>query len=45
MNSHAVFVGLAGFQINCMAAYRTKIGVLELGLLHLARPPLDKKGI
>jgi hypothetical protein len=42
MNSHAVFVGLAGFQINCLAAYPAERGVLGLGLLHRVTLPLDK---
>jgi len=34
MNGHAVFVSLAGFQINYLATYPAEISVLELGLLH-----------
>ena len=40
MDSHAVFVGLAGLQINCAAAYPAEIQVLEMGLVHVM-PPLQ----
>ena len=42
MNRHAVFISVAGLQINCFAAYPTGINVLELGLLHVA-PHFDKE--
>jgi hypothetical protein len=36
MNSHAVFIYLAGFQLNCISAYPAEMALLELELLHLA---------
>jgi hypothetical protein len=36
MNRHAMLVRVAGFQLNRVAADPTGMGVLELGLLHLA---------
>jgi hypothetical protein len=40
MNRHAVFVDVARFQINFVAAYPATIGVFELGRLHFA-PSLE----
>ena len=42
MNGHAVFVSLAGFQINYLATYPAEISVLELGLLHDATFTWDR---
>ena len=36
MNSHAVFIYLAGFQLNYISAYPAEMALLELELLHLA---------
>ena len=36
MNSHALFIDLATFQINCISAYPAEMGLSELGLFHLA---------
>ena len=36
MNRHAVFIGVAGFQTDCIATNPAEIGVLELGLLQVA---------
>jgi hypothetical protein len=40
MNRHAMFVDVARFQINFVAAYPATIGVFDLGLLYFA-PSLD----
>lgn len=39
MDSDAVFVGLAGLQINWVAAYPAEIRVLEMGLARYALAP------
>ena len=36
MNSHAVLIYLAGFQINGISAYSAEMGFFELELFHLA---------
>jgi hypothetical protein len=36
MNSHAVLIYLAGFQINGVSAYPAEMGFFELELFHLA---------
>jgi hypothetical protein len=36
MNSHAMFISLAGFQIDGVSTYPTPIGVLWLEFLHVA---------
>src|SRR3954470_2795824 len=36
MNSHAVFIYLAGCQVNCISAYPAEMCLFELGLFHLA---------
>lgn len=41
MNSHAVFIYLAGFKVDRLAAYPTQIGVPEVRILHVA--PLNKR--
>ena len=36
MNSHALFIDLATFQVNCISAYPAEMRFVELGLIHLA---------
>jgi len=36
MNSHALFIDLATFQVNCISAYPAEMRFFELELFHLA---------